>query len=69
MGRSVSSIIGVAALGGGLAAGLSVLVVLAVVWLVVIAFANAIRLLGALLDSVEAGGRPFADDGAPIDRL
>lgn len=63
MSLSVLSVVGVAALGGGVLAGLSALVVVAVAGLVAVALANAIRLLGELLEVVEDGPRPLADDG------
>jgi len=53
MSLALSSILGVAALSGGVAAGASALIALAVVWLVAVALINAIQLLGALLEAVE----------------
>lgn len=64
MSLSALSVVGVAALGGGVAAGLSALAVVAAAWLVVVALLNAIRLLGELLEAMEDGPRPLADDGA-----
>lgn len=63
MSFSALSVVGVAALGGGVLAGLSALVIVAVAGLVAVALANAIRLLGELLEAVEDGARPLADDG------
>lgn len=62
MSLSVLSVVGVAVLGGGLAAGLSVLVVGGAAWLVVVGFVNAIRLLGELLETVDASGPTAAED-------
>jgi hypothetical protein len=64
MSMSVFAVLAMAALGGGVAAGASALIVVAVAWLVIIALANAIRLLGELLESVDERGGPYADDGA-----
>jgi hypothetical protein len=61
MSLSMLSVVGVAALSGGVAAGLSALVVVAAAWLLGLAVMNAIRLLGELLEAVEDGG-PYADD-------
>jgi len=61
---SVLSVVGLAALGSGVAAGVSALVVVAVVWLITAALLNAIRMLGALLEAVDDGAPPLAGDGA-----
>jgi hypothetical protein len=60
MSLPVLSVLGVAALGGGLAAGISALAVVAGAWLVAVALLNAIRVLGELLEAVDASG-PMAD--------
>jgi len=64
MSLSVLSVVGLAALGGGVAAGLSAVVVVAAVWLITVALLNAIRILGALLEAVDEGAPPLAGDGA-----
>jgi hypothetical protein len=56
MGLVVLSIVGVSALGGGIAAGLSALVVGAAAWLFVVGLLNAIKLLGELLEALESSG-------------
>jgi hypothetical protein len=55
MSLALLSVVGLAALGGGVAADASALIVVAAVWLVAVAAMNAIRLLGALLEAVEDG--------------
>jgi hypothetical protein len=64
MSLSVLSVVGVALLGGGVAVGLTALVVAAVGWLVAVGLVNAIRLLGEFLEAVDDGAPPLADDGA-----
>ena len=49
---SSMSVLGVAALGGGLAAGVSLLIAIAVAALVVVGLANAVVVLGQLLDAL-----------------
>jgi hypothetical protein len=63
MSLSVLSVVGVAALGGGVAIGLSALVVVALACLVAVGLVNAIRVLGELLEAVDASG-PTADEEA-----
>jgi hypothetical protein len=50
---SVASVLGIAALSGAIAAGLTLLIVIALVGLALIAFANAIVVLGHLLDALD----------------
>jgi hypothetical protein len=55
MSLSVLSVVGVALLGGGVAAGVTALVAAAVGWLIAVGLLNAIRLLGELLEAVDDG--------------
>jgi hypothetical protein len=64
MSLSALSVVCLAALGGGIAAGLSALVVVAVASLVAVALMNAIRLLGQLLELVDDSAPPYAEDDA-----
>ena len=50
---SVASVVGVAVLGGAIAAGLTLLIVIAVAGLALVGFANAITVLGQLLDALD----------------
>lgn len=61
---SIASIAGIAALGGGVAAGLAALVVVGVACLVIVGLLNGVRLLGELLDAFEVDG-PAADVRPP----
>jgi hypothetical protein len=50
---SVASVVGVAVLGGAIAAGLTLLIVIAIAGLALVGFANAITVLGQLLDALD----------------
>jgi hypothetical protein len=64
MTPSVVSVVGVVALGGGVAAGLAALVVAGVACLVAVGLLNGIRVLGELLDAFEVDG-PTSDVRPP----
>ena len=66
MSLPVLSVLGVAALGGGLVAGISALAVVAVAWLVAVALLNAIRVLGELLEAVETSGPMAGEDASRL---
>jgi hypothetical protein len=50
---SLLSVVGVVVLGGAVAAGVTLLIVIAVAGLGVVAFANAVAALGQLLEAID----------------
>jgi hypothetical protein len=61
MGLSVLSLLGLIALGGGLVAGASLFVAVALAGLTAIGLVNGIRLLGELLEGFEDPRGPDGD--------
>jgi hypothetical protein len=61
--RSVLLLLGLLVLGGGLAAGASLLVALGVAGLAATGFLNGVRLLGAVLEGVDDPHGPYGDEG------